>query len=144
MLDEARQIAHDEAVRAGADPAGVEIVTLEELPLAYLTTPAVRIRAKRCRYAAEAVAPVCGRQAYRFAAAIAAVQDILGDHQDTVVAEAWLRANGAALSPACVAAGELIAAQRRERTRLRSKWPKAWKRASAKKLRRWILRAHVM
>jgi CHAD domain-containing protein len=105
---------------------------------------AVRIRAKRCRYAAEAVAPVCGRQAYRFAAAIAAVQDILGDHQDTVVAEAWLRANGAALSPACVAAGELIAAQRRERTRLRSKWPKAWKRASAKKLRRWILRAHVM
>jgi len=78
------------------------------------------------------------------AAAIAAVQDILGDHQDTVVAEAWLRANGAALSPACVAAGELIAAQRRERTRLRSKWPKAWKRASAKKLRRWILRAHVM
>ena len=46
MLDEARQIAHDEAVRAGADPAGVEIVTLEELPLAYLTTPAVRIRAK--------------------------------------------------------------------------------------------------
>jgi len=105
---------------------------------------AVRIRAKRCRYAAEAVAPVCGRQAYRFAAAIAAVQDILGDHQDTVVAEAWLRANGAALSPACVAAGELIAAQRREQTRLREKWPKAWKRASAKKLRRWILRAHVM
>jgi N-methylhydantoinase A/oxoprolinase/acetone carboxylase beta subunit len=46
MLDEARQIAHDEAVRAGAEPAGVEIVALEELPLAYLTTPAVRIRAK--------------------------------------------------------------------------------------------------
>ena len=46
MLDEARQVAHDEAVRAGADPAGVEIVALEELPLAYLTTPAVRIRAK--------------------------------------------------------------------------------------------------
>jgi N-methylhydantoinase A/oxoprolinase/acetone carboxylase beta subunit len=46
MLDEARQVAHDEAVRAGADPARVEIVALEELPLAYLTTPAVRIRAK--------------------------------------------------------------------------------------------------
>ncbi|HYX87405.1 MAG TPA: hydantoinase/oxoprolinase family protein [Gaiellales bacterium] len=46
MLDEARRIAHDEAVRAGADPAGVEIVALEELPLAYLTTPAVRIRGK--------------------------------------------------------------------------------------------------
>jgi N-methylhydantoinase A/oxoprolinase/acetone carboxylase beta subunit len=46
LLDEARQAAHDEAVRAGADPAAVEIVALEELPLAYLTTPAVRIRAK--------------------------------------------------------------------------------------------------
>jgi CHAD domain-containing protein len=99
---------------------------------------AVRIRAKQCRYAAEAVAPVCGRQADRFAAAIAAVQDLLGEHQDAVVAEAWLRASGTALPPACVVAGELIAAQRQERTRLRSRWPKAWKRASAKKLRRWM------
>jgi len=57
---------------------------------------AVRIRAKPCRYAAEAAAPVCGHQADRFAAAIATVQAILGDHQDTVVAEAWLRATGVA------------------------------------------------
>ena len=27
-------------------PTGVEIVSLEELPLAYLTTPAVRVRVK--------------------------------------------------------------------------------------------------
>ena len=80
---------------------------------------AVRIRAKQCRYAAEAVAPVCGHQARRFAAAVAAVQDILGDHQDTVVAEAWLRNAGAGVSPACIAAGELIAAERLERARLR-------------------------
>ena len=99
---------------------------------------AVRIRAKRCRYAAEAVAPVFGHQAGRFAAAIAAVQAILGDHQDTVVAEAWLRATGAALSPACVSAGELIAAERTERARLRSGWPNVWKRATARKLRRWL------
>ncbi len=99
---------------------------------------AVRIRAKRCRYAAEAVAPVFGRQAGRFAAAIAAVQAILGDHQDTVVAEAWLRATGAAVSQACIAAGELITAERQERATLRSRWPKVWKRAKAKKLRRWL------
>ena len=99
---------------------------------------AVRIRAKQCRYAAEAVAPVCGRQARRFAAAVAKVQDILGDHQDTVVAEAWLRDTGAALTPACVTAGELITSVRLERARLRSKWPEAWKRASARKLRRWL------
>jgi CHAD domain-containing protein len=99
---------------------------------------AVRIRAKRCRYTAEAVAPICGRRAKRFAAAIAAVQDVLGDHQDTVVAEAWLRDAAATVSAACVAAGELIAAERLERASLRSRWPAVWKRASAKKLRRWF------
>jgi hypothetical protein len=35
-------------------------------------------------------------------------------------------------------AGELITSVRLERARLRSKWPKAWKRASARKLRRWL------
>ena len=67
---------------------------------------AVRIRVKRCCYAAEAVAPVVGCQAGRFAAAIAAVQASLDDHQDTMMAGAWLRATGAAVSQACIAAGE--------------------------------------
>jgi N-methylhydantoinase A/oxoprolinase/acetone carboxylase beta subunit len=46
MLDEARALAREQAIRAGADPRTVEIVELEELPLAYLTNPAVRVRAK--------------------------------------------------------------------------------------------------
>jgi N-methylhydantoinase A/oxoprolinase/acetone carboxylase beta subunit len=45
-LDEASAEARDHAVAAGADPATVQIVELEEIPLAYLTSPAVRIRAK--------------------------------------------------------------------------------------------------
>ena len=45
-LDEASQEARDHAVAAGADPATVQVVELEEIPLAYLTSPAVRIRAK--------------------------------------------------------------------------------------------------
>jgi N-methylhydantoinase A/oxoprolinase/acetone carboxylase beta subunit len=45
-LDEASQEARDHAVAAGADPGTVQIVELEEIPLAYLTSPAVRIRAK--------------------------------------------------------------------------------------------------
>ena len=45
-LDEARDEARDHAVAAGADPGTVQIVELEEIPLAYLTSPAVRIRAK--------------------------------------------------------------------------------------------------
>jgi N-methylhydantoinase A/oxoprolinase/acetone carboxylase beta subunit len=45
-LDEASAEARDRAVAAGADPATVQVVELEEIPLAYLTSPAVRIRAK--------------------------------------------------------------------------------------------------
>ncbi len=46
MLDEARNEACERAVAAGADPDTVRIVELEEIPLAYLTSPAVRVRVK--------------------------------------------------------------------------------------------------
>ena len=46
VLDEACEEARERAVAAGADPRTVEIVEREEIPLAYLTTPAVRVRAK--------------------------------------------------------------------------------------------------
>jgi len=45
-LAEAREEARVAAIAAGADPTTVEIVELEEVPLSYLTLPAVRIRAK--------------------------------------------------------------------------------------------------
>ena len=45
-LDEARDEARERAVAAGADPAAVHIIEIEEIPLAYLTSPAVRIRVK--------------------------------------------------------------------------------------------------
>jgi N-methylhydantoinase A/oxoprolinase/acetone carboxylase beta subunit len=46
VLDEARDEAREHAVAAGGDPDTVQIIELEEIPLAYLTSPAVRIRAK--------------------------------------------------------------------------------------------------
>jgi N-methylhydantoinase A/oxoprolinase/acetone carboxylase beta subunit len=46
VVEEAEAYARDQAVAAGADPARVEIVEIEEIPLAYLTNPAVRIRVK--------------------------------------------------------------------------------------------------
>lgn len=95
----------------------------------------VRILAKRCRYAAEAAAPVLGRRVGRFASAIEEVQDLLGRHQDAVVAEAWLRA--AATPDDALVAGELVAMQRLERDRLRGAWPATWAAASAPELRRW-------
>jgi len=99
----------------------------------------VHILAQSCRYAAEAAAPVAGPPAARFAAAIADLQTALGDHHDTLVAEAWLRRNAAAATPhGAVAAGELIVLQRWQRAKLRARWPAAWKAASAKDLRSWL------
>jgi N-methylhydantoinase A/oxoprolinase/acetone carboxylase beta subunit len=45
-LDEAVRLARDRACVAGADPETVEILDLEEIPLAYLPGNAVRIKAK--------------------------------------------------------------------------------------------------
>lgn len=98
----------------------------------------VRILAKQCRYAAEAAVPVRGPAAERFADAIAGLQTVLGDHQDTVMAESWLRAAATAMPPAGAAAGQLIATERAVRAELRASWPDAWHEASRKRLRRWL------
>ena len=46
VIDEARQEAVDRAIAAGADPATVEIVDLDEVPIPYLPGNATRVRAK--------------------------------------------------------------------------------------------------
>ncbi len=51
----------------------------------------VRKDAKRLRHAAEAVASIHGGQAVRLAQAAEAIQKILGEHQDSVLAQAVLR-----------------------------------------------------
>ena len=51
----------------------------------------VRKTAKQARYAGEAVAPVVGRDAVQFAARAEAVQEALGEHQDSVVSREALR-----------------------------------------------------
>ena len=45
-LEAARQAAIDNAVAAGAEPSAVEIVDIDEIPLAYLREPTVRLRVK--------------------------------------------------------------------------------------------------
>ncbi|MFM8305214.1 MAG: CHAD domain-containing protein [Actinomycetota bacterium] len=99
---------------------------------------AVRIRAKRARYAAEVLEPAFGRHARDFARSLARVQDVLGEHQDAVVAGLWLRATALTLDdPAAVyAAGELGAAERSAADAARRAWPAAW-RAAARQSRRW-------
>jgi CHAD domain-containing protein len=99
----------------------------------------VRIRAKRIRYAAEAAAGVIGKPARRLAAAVAELQGVLGDMQDAVVAEGWLRRAATSMSPLqAVVAGELVTMQRHQQRECRDAWPAAWKAASAKRLRSWL------
>jgi hypothetical protein len=93
---------------------------------------------KLCRYAAEAVALVVGRPATRLAAAVEEIQTILGEHQDTVVAEAWLRQAAAAEPRTGAGAGQLIARLLARRAQPRAEWPKTWKAASARHLRCWL------
>jgi CHAD domain-containing protein len=85
----------------------------------------VRIRVKRARYAAEVV----GED--RFVGRAKALQDVLGGHQDAVVAEKRIRALLAQVrgtGRTALAAGRLIERQGRRRAGARSAWPKAWKR----------------
>lgn len=101
-----------------------------------------RIRTKRARYAAEAVAPVFGKRARAFAKAAAELQEVLGEHQDAVVAQAWLReavvgeAAGGETRKAFVA-GELAAVERAAASEARTRWRGAWKALSRKRLRFW-------
>jgi CHAD domain-containing protein len=54
----------------------------------------VRKAAKRARYAGEAVAPVFGPKAVRYAAAMEHLQEVLGEHQDSLVTRQVLRQLG--------------------------------------------------
>jgi CHAD domain-containing protein len=95
----------------------------------------VRILAKRSRYAAEAAAPLLGPHAARFASAMAELQTVLGDHQDTVVAELWLQGSLAANPEGSEAVRQLIALEQSQRVALRAEWRSVWRKASSKKLR---------
>jgi CHAD domain-containing protein len=101
---------------------------------------AVRILAKRARYAAEVMEPAFGRPARALARALTDVQDVLGEHQDAVVAGAWLRATALTLGdPAAVyVAGELGAVERAAAHAARHDWPETWRAASRPALRRWL------
>jgi CHAD domain-containing protein len=101
---------------------------------------AVRILAKHTRYAAEAAVGVVGKQAGAFAKQIAAVQTVLGDHQDACVTEAWLRQAGPKTrsTKEAMLIGQLIGLQRAEAAAKRAAWPDVWARASDPALRAWL------
>ena len=104
----------------------------------------VRIRAKRARYATEAVAPAIGHareDAERFAAKTAAVQDVLGAHQDAIVGQEMFQ-DFAALhpddGPINLAMGRLIEREAQEARETKDRFFKVWKKLDRKKHRRWL------
>jgi len=101
----------------------------------------LRIRTKRVRYAAEAIVPVIGNPARDLASAAAGLQGVLGDLNDAVVAEGWLRAwtDGAGRSPEGLAAARALAKlERADAKRLRKEWRQAWKRLAAHDPQSWL------
>lgn len=99
----------------------------------------VRIRAKRVRYAAEAVAPSLGKkagaQAARFAKAVTAVQEVLGIHQDAVVAREAIHEATADHPDAMT---RLAREQEKTAQAARRAFRKTWRRLDQKKRRAWM------
>ncbi|MQA10460.1 MAG: CHAD domain-containing protein [Pseudonocardiaceae bacterium] len=92
----------------------------------------LRIRGKRLRYSAEFCRPRNGKQAKRTQKLIKAtkrMQTVLGDHNDSVVAEQRLRhllAEEQLDTPAMLAAGRLIERHAEQRARHRVQWRREW------------------
>ena len=100
---------------------------------------ALRIRVKRVRYAVELGGQPTRPQTERVIGAAKTLQDLLGDHQDTVVAERLLAdlAGRDADASLVFVAGRLAERQKLRRERLAAQLPSAWKqlRRVARKLR---------
>jgi CHAD domain-containing protein len=94
----------------------------------------IRIRAKRVRYVAEAVAPAFGARAERFARCVAALQTVLGEQHDAVVAYQQLR-EAAGAGAAAFAAGELAALAVIAADEGRQGWRAPWR--AARRQRFW-------
>ena len=99
----------------------------------------VRIKAKRARYAAELAAPCVGKGATRFAKAAKAFQDLLGVHQDAVLAEQYVRAflKRSPGDRASFVGGLLVARAHRRREEVREKYRSIWKRVRKRGKKVW-------
>lgn len=105
----------------------------------------VRIRAKRARYAAEAVAPALAdsqsKDASRFAKAAARVQGVLGQMQDAVVATEFIHKiadEHPRSGRFSLALGRLMERQVRRRDEARAAFPSAWSALDRKRNLRWL------
>jgi CHAD domain-containing protein len=128
-----------------ADLAAREFRKLRKTVSALPETPgdadlhAVRIKAKRARYAAELAARAVGRPAERFVEKAKVLQDILGEHQDAVVAEERLRElfDGVRGRRAGFVAGRLVERQRARRLAARAAFSGYWPKVERRGRKTW-------
>jgi CHAD domain-containing protein len=124
---------------ASGDPVGPHAATGEEAAKDAELHEA-RKSAKRARYAVEVVAPAAGKPATRLVRRLKQVQDLLGTHQDTVVAREVLRAeadDAEAAGQSAFTFGLLHGRQAAVAANVLTKLPKARKRLRAA-VKRWL------
>ncbi|MGZ4589903.1 MAG: CYTH and CHAD domain-containing protein [Actinomycetes bacterium] len=99
-----------------------------------------RKTAKRTRYLAEVLSPVYGKQARKFASAVKQVQEVLGDHQDAVVAAATLHrvAASSRSARASFALGVLYAGQLQRAAELRAEFAQLAPTVVRPRNQRWV------
>ena len=104
----------------------------------------LRIRIKRLRYAIEAAGPTYGTEnkgLQRFGDGLARLQDVLGESQDSAVAQASLTSiatRGSKDPLFCIAIGRLIERESRELQRSGAMFSKAWGKLDRKKNLTWL------
>jgi CHAD domain-containing protein len=99
---------------------------------------ALRIRGKRARYAAELAATASGKHTRAFVREAKRFQDVVGEHQDAVVAEQHLRElQQRGGTDAAFVAGRLAERQGERRLRARDGLAGAWKRLDRAGRRAW-------
>jgi CHAD domain-containing protein len=100
---------------------------------------AVRIRGKRARYAGELAEGVVGKRARRFVRNAKRFQDVIGEHQDAVVAEERVRGLLGKVEGARAhfTAGRIVERERERRRAARAAVPAAWARLEKSGKRAW-------
>lgn len=91
----------------------------------------LRIRTKRLRYALEMLSDLGGKRVRKAVDRLTRMQDVLGLHNDAVVAITWLRdfAHNSSAPPATMlAAGALVHSIHRRRDKLAARGLKRWKK----------------
>jgi CHAD domain-containing protein len=99
----------------------------------------VRKKAKEVRYAGEALTPAFGKPAKKYAKKVEAVQEVLGDHQDSVVTRELLQElAGDADASTAFTLGRRYATEETRSVDTRRQFDRAWRVASRSGLREWM------